>query len=363
MKNLHIALITSHFGFGGAQRVTVNLANELATRGHTVDLLVVDSSGNLKNHVDERIKQIELNPKGSHFSLPKLCKYLWKKQPDILLSGLRQINVLSAVATTLTRPKTKLIITEHSVPTEDSVRSSRSTKLAKYTYSAADKIVAVSEDVLLEMKKIYYIGNVDIEVIHNPVLGSDFENKRDSEPVLFDFDKYAHTILGAGRLDERKDFGNLISAYERVEQSRDVHLLILGDGPERENLRRISEEEGVRDSVTFAGFVENPFTYMNHSSVFVLSSLTEGFPSVLVEAMACGTPVVATNCSNGVKKILENGKYGPIVPIQDSDSLADAIVEVIDDPAPTCELRRQAKKYTSEKVADNYEQMFQSLLN
>jgi glycosyltransferase involved in cell wall biosynthesis len=163
----------------------------------------------------------------------------------------------------------------------------------------------------------------------------------------------APVVLGAGRLDQQKDFPTLIRAFAAVRSKRAARLVILGEGPERARLESLVEELGIGEHVRLPGFVSNPFSYMARAAVFVLSSAWEGMPGVLIQAMACGAPVVATDCESGPREVLASGKYGRLVPVGDHAALAEAIAATLD--APTSTLPPEAlEPYTCEGAVDRY---------
>ena len=161
-------------------------------------------------------------------------------------------------------------------------------------------------------------------------------------------------ILSAGRLTGVKDHATLLRAFAEVLDSRAARLVVLGDGIERDNLLQLAERYGIADSVDLPGFRVNPFAYMSRASVFVLSSRYEGFPNVLVQAMACGTPVVSTNCRSGPDEILEDGRWGRLVPVGGWRSMADAILATLDNPTPSAHLISRASTYSVETSVDRY---------
>ena len=136
-------------------------------------------------------------------------------------------------------------------------------------------------------------------------------------------------VLGVGRLEQQKDFPTLIHAFAKVRQMQTAKLVILGSGREEKKLLSLVDELKLNEDVAMLGFVDNPYAYMAKSAVFVLSSAWEGFGNVIVEAMAVGTPVVSTNCPNGPEEILDNGKYGELVSVGDSQAMAEAILRVL----------------------------------
>jgi glycosyltransferase involved in cell wall biosynthesis len=161
-------------------------------------------------------------------------------------------------------------------------------------------------------------------------------------------------ILGVGELCARKDFGTLIRAFALVRRERPARLVILGKGRQREKLEALARELGVGADVSLPGFVNNPYPYMKRASLFVLSSAYEGFGNVLVEALATGTPVVATDCPSGPREILEDGRYGPLVPVGDVRRLASSILDTLAHPPEPPLLVQAAERFRVESSAVQY---------
>ena len=146
----------------------------------------------------------------------------------------------------------------------------------------------------------------------------------------------------------------MLRAFARVRARRPVHLVILGEGNKRGDLERQLRELGVEADVELHGFVDNPFAWMSRASLFVLSSAWEGSPGVLVEAMACGCPVVSTNCPSGPDEILAGGRYGPLVPVGDDAALANAIIETLDSTVDHDALRARAREFDVDRAVEGY---------
>jgi glycosyltransferase involved in cell wall biosynthesis len=174
-----------------------------------------------------------------------------------------------------------------------------------------------------------------IQVIYNPIVTPDLQAKakaplehpwfRSGEPPV---------ILAAGRLTAQKDYSMLIRAFARVRQVRPARLMILGEGEDRPILEELARQLGVEQDVSLPGFVMNPYPYMAHAALFVLSSRWEGLPTVLVEALYCGAPLIATDCPSGPREILRDGQYGQLVPVGDDIFLARAIETTLDSSTP-----------------------------
>jgi glycosyltransferase involved in cell wall biosynthesis len=169
-------------------------------------------------------------------------------------------------------------------------------------------------------------------------------------------------ILGVGRLTEQKDFSTLMRAFTCVRAKRAARLVILGEGKLREDLEDLASKLGIQADVEMPGFVENPLQYMARASVLVLSSKYEGLPGVLIQAMACGCPVVSTDCPGGSAEILDNGKYGVLVDIGDAEGMAKAILSELDNPTANDILRRRAEDFSVEHAVSNYLKLLDSVV-
>ncbi|MCA1995460.1 MAG: glycosyltransferase, partial [Coleofasciculus sp. S288] len=191
-------------------------------------------------------------------------------------------------------------------------------------------IVAVSQGVATDLARTASLPLERIQVIYNPVVTPELLT-RAKEPLDHPWFNPGEppVILGVGRLVEQKDFSTLIRAFNQVRQIQPARLMILGSGREKSRLKALVQELGLEDDVAMPGFVQNPYAYMARSAVFVLSSAWEGFGNVIVEAMAVGTPVVSTDCQSGPAEILDDGKYGSLVPVGDSKAIAEAILSVL----------------------------------
>jgi glycosyltransferase involved in cell wall biosynthesis len=197
-----------------------------------------------------------------------------------------------------------------------------------------------------------------ITVIYNPVFTPDLLHKA-QEPV--DHPWFAPAglpvILGVGRLAEQKDFFTLIRAFALVRQHRPARLIIVGEGPDRPGLEALARELGVADDVSLPGFSTNPYAYMRQADVFVLSSLFEGLPAVLVEALAVGVPIVSTRCPHGPEEILQDGICGPLVPVGDAAAMADAICATLDAPLPAHVLQERARAFALDTIVEQYKKV------
>jgi glycosyltransferase involved in cell wall biosynthesis len=222
-------------------------------------------------------------------------------------------------------------------------------------YRHVDQIVAVSQGVADDVMAITGLPAPRVTVVRNPVV----------MPTLPELAQYPvdhpwfdgggpPVLLGAGRLTAQKDFPTLLEAFARVRAQRPCRLVILGDGRLRGALQHQAAALGVAEDLSLPGFTSNPYAYMARAAVFVLSSAWEGSPNVLTEAMAVGTPVVATDCPSGPREILQGGRYGPLVPVGDAPALARAILDMLRTPTASDALKRAVADYSVERSTAHY---------
>jgi glycosyltransferase involved in cell wall biosynthesis len=331
-----IAFFLRTLGGGGAERVLLNLAQGFVGRGLKVDLVVSAGEGLDLWQIPSGVRIINLEAPRVSASLPKLIGYLRRERPTALIPSLHYANEVALLAKYLARVPTKVLIPEHNMLStevkyhEKGIRQRLIPLAVRFLYPLADGIVAVSRGVAEDLVQTTGMSPKRIHVIYNPVITPQLYEMA-KEPVDHPWFNPGEppVILGVGRLEAQKDFTTLIRAFALVCQVRPARLMILGWGPDSPHLEALIRELGLEDDVAMPGHVKNPFAYMARASVFALSSAWEGLPTVLIESMALGTPVVSTDCKSGPREILDNGKYGKLVPVGDSKSLADAILKVL----------------------------------
>ncbi len=303
----------------------------------------------------------------------RLRRVLRKEQPRIVVGMGGMSNWALILAAKLTSGKTPIIIGEHGAGAleyrKDRITSNLMGLLNKVLYPFADRVVAISDgvrkylvqDLKLPEGKIVSITNpIDIERIQR------LSREQVDHPWLVHKDK--PVILWAGRIETLKGVHHLIGALERVLSQIDVRLIIVGEGPEQSTVRSSVKRKGLQEKVDFVGFQSNPYRYMSKSSVLAFPSLGgEGLPMVLVEAMACGLPVVSTDCVAGPAEILQNGRCGILVPVGDEESLAKGILSVLTDPPLRERLvsaaARRATDFEPVQVVSSYERLFREVCN
>ncbi|RQG93828.1 glycosyltransferase [Natrarchaeobius chitinivorans] len=357
----NIAVLVGTLTIGGAERVAVNLANGLADRGHETDLVVLRDDLELEPHVSSDVTLETLNASRVRWSLPAIVRYLNERQPSAVISVMTVENALTILAARLARYQPKVIATEHSVRDDrpwKSVAFKGDFLLGRVFYRQADEIVAASSSVARDVASWANVPREDLSVIHNPVELASADS--DDEPPHRWFGSDEPVIVAAGRYTPEKDFSTLLRAFDEVRETVGGYLIVLGDGKLRDELEAQSRELSLEDRVCLYGFVDDPYPYMKAADLFVLSSRSEGFGNVLVEAMSCGTPVVATNCGSGPVTILEDGTYGPLVPVGDASRMADAMLETVSDPPAPELLREHARDFSVETIVSQYLELIET---
>lgn len=364
-KRCHIALFMQSFAGGGAERVMVSLANLLASRDVKVDIVVADIKGPLSSEVSEKVNIVNLAKSSALLSMPALARYIKQECPLTVMSTVDNINFALLLTVALYRLKVKTVVRLANAPSvfkgRDKTFKSRIFRILRHHIlrfnNRAGAVVAVSHGVAHDFVKVAGVENTPVSVIYNPVLAlpicesakQPVQNKRlfqDGIPV----------VIAVGRLEPQKDFSTLVKAFALVADSRSVKLCILGEGSERDALERLAVELGIDDELIMPGFDRNPFKYISRSSVFVLSSLHEGLPNVLIQALALKVPVVSTDCKHGPREILENGKWGVLVEPGDVEGMARAIELQLDDPMPQMP-DTELKRYGPDEVVRQYQDL------
>jgi glycosyltransferase involved in cell wall biosynthesis len=295
--------------------------------------------------------------------LLSLVRYLRSERPAVLISATTYMNLVAIWARDLAGVPTRVVVSEHDHLSQH-ISSGRdrgawrwryAPALLARVYPKADAIVAVSDGVADDLAARTGIERAHIRTIYNPIVTPDLGAKAALDPAEPWFEPgMPPVILAAGRLVPKKDFATLLRAFARVRQTTEARLIILGEGREKRRLQALARSLGITADLKFAGWIGNPYAYMARAAVFALSSIREGFGNVLVEALACGCPVVATDCLSGPAEILNGGRYGRLVAPGDADALAAALLETLatrPDPEP---LRRRAQMFTVDRTTDAY---------
>ncbi len=326
-----VAIFTSNMDGGGAERAMAKLAGGIADQGYDVDLVLSRAEGHYLAEVPDTVRIVDLDASRVLASIPGLIRYLRRERPAAMLTSMNYVNVVGIWARWLARVDTRLVVNEQNALSLEAAHSPRRRhrflpRLIGHFYPWADRIVSVARGTADDLARTTGVPRERIEVVHNPIVTPELMELakapvhhpwfRPGEPSI---------VLSVGRLSRQKDFGTLLRAFARVRDRRPARLVILGEGPERESLEGLVSELGLDDAVALPGWVANPYPWMVHAGAYVLSSRWEGLPSVLIEALYCGVPIVATDCLSGPREILDDGAHGLLVPVGDVDSLAEGI--------------------------------------
>lgn len=358
-------------GGGGAERVMTEILHHIG-RDRIEPVLVLlrqyehspykkDLPGGLKIIVAERTSD-------NHFDKIKqyaaFMKIVFEEKPHVIISMLTHSNIMSISAKMLFRKR--VIIGEHNtlsevIKTEEGKRMLwfPTATLVRIFYMFADKIIAVSEGVKTDLVKKFSIPSGNVHVINNPIdLKRVLELCNNPAEHIF-FREETPLVLSVGRLVPQKGFDILLKAFRRVVGEMDARLMILGEGPERKSLVRLARELAITEKVSFPGFQNNPYKFLSKGHVFALPSRYEGFPMVMLEAMACNIPVVSTDCKSGPREILEDGKCGLLVSPEDPDALSMALLKLLKDKNLRERFsilgKKRAEEFTAKKIARQYE--------
>jgi len=347
-------------GHGGITPWLINLANGLSDRGLTIELLV-----NARRHSE--LSHPKLNPKIKITNLGRrkpiafwhLLRYLRKHPPAALLTAGHRYNNMGYWAKRATQVPVYLSMHEnYSVSGQGLSPKRQRERIAQITDQLAhcDGVIAVSQGVADDLIN-HGLPQNKCHIIHNPITHPGLSEQA-RQPVTHPWytkKRDAPLIVAAGRLEPQKDYPTLIQAFSLVKHKiPNARLLILGEGSQRASLQTQIKKQQLNDSIQLAGHVENPFAYMSNADLFVLSSAWEGFGNVLVEAMATGTPVVSTDCPSGPSEILDQGRYGRLTPVGDTEALAVAILETLESPLPPETLIARSHEFDITRAAEKY---------
>ncbi len=366
-----IAIFSPSLVMGGAERAVVNLANGFIAQGKNVQLLLASGRGTLLSDIEPAADIIDFGKRGVFGAISPLARHLRVKPPDIVLSMQSHANIIALLARKLSCVTVPIVINEHTTMSvhyyqEPGIKNRFVPMLARLLYHQADAIVCNSRGVADDIISITKVSSDSVHRIYNPILPSltELENKINA-PIQHPWfqEESAPVILAVGRLTTAKDYPTLLQAFSMVRHEQNANLLILGEGENRAELEGLVSELELSDCVSLPGFVDNPYAYMSRAAVFVLSSAWEGLSNVLVEAMACGAPIVATDCKYGPAEILDHGKYGSLVPVGDVEGLANSILQALNGTEDRSRFRHRAQDFSLESAVQQYLDLFENLIN
>jgi len=368
--SIHLAFFIPTLAGGGAERVVVTLANAFAEAGHTVDLFLTSRCGPQSDLVSSQVSVIDFGRWHTWHAIPDLVRTLRQRQPDVLVSALFSAMVAAYGATAWMEARGErvpsLCSTVHSPiprPETQGLRAHLLVRVAHVVLGRIETVVAVSNSVAQDL--VTHVGRARerIDVIHNPIDIDAVQSGGEAPSPHVWFQDDVPVIVSAGRLHPQKDHRTLLRALARLQEKDRIRAIILGEGPERKRLEEQSRELEIFPDTAFPGFVENPYAFMKWADVFAFPSPTEAFGNVVVEALACGTYVVATESSGGPVEILHtnDGAYGSLVPPHDSAALAEELAAVLHRPVDRRRLQRRARDFDVPEAVGRYHALFERI--
>ncbi len=401
---MHIGLIISDLGGGGAERSVLTLADGLIDRGHRVDIVLLRASiryfneipknarlfvmenggdGSGENSLDRRTRMVRLQVPAKPLDWMRLAKalhwdplclpgptlayqaravasYMDRETPDCILPNLSRPNAATLLACRLLDKHPPVVPVMRNFVHYDRFRTRRR---HRHLAREAMHFVGVSQGVSESLAASIGIPRNSVTTIYNPVVTPRLHVEMAEHPKHPWFqDGGAPVILAVGRLTVQKDYPTLIKAFAHLTARRPCRLIILGEGKKRKELEDLVAGLRLADQVSLPGWVDNPFAFMSRASLFVLSSLHEGLPGVLVQALACGCPCVSTDCPAGPSEILRGGELGPLVPVGDDVALADAMYRVLARPPERRLLQQRAADFSADQAVTAYEKLISALV-
>jgi glycosyltransferase involved in cell wall biosynthesis len=337
----------------------VTLANALADRGYVVDLVLVSAEGPFLDEVSDAVRLVDLGCSRVRNSLPRLIGYLRRDRPRALLSAMGHANAIAILARKLSLVPTRVIVSERNhfsvaIAESGTAVSRFLERRIRKLYRLANGIIAVSCGVADDLATQTGLPRERIDVVYNPVPApamQSFSGKATDSRLARK--EQGPLIVAMGRLVKQKGFSVLLRAFALLRTEQVARLVILGEGELRRSLEGEVEQLGLGCDVVLPGFINDPFPLLRGADLFVLSSFWEGLPNGLIQAMACGTPVVATDCPSGPAEILGNGRWGRLVPVGDANALAVAMAATLADKSHPDVLARAAD-FNLDKAVNGY---------
>ena len=409
-----IALFNSTLPWGGGERVFANLAKGFIAKGYRVDFLLLSKdieykippevnivllgtykSSDTKNqnyfsnkqsinqhwfiNIKNLLKKIKILKKIVHIirqyhefckrriklffyflsKVLRLISYIKKNKPNVVV-GAGIGGQISLLAKLFYKHFNCVIRLENRL--QDTLNGGGPHAfIFKHFLYKADKVIGVSDGVREDAINLNPKLKHNAHAIYNPMFNEEIIDKS-LEPITHNFfnaSNKALVILHVGRFEEgQKNHKLLINSFKEALKHTDLRLILLGTGSEEDNIKKLVSDLDIQDNVSFEGFQPNPYSYMRCADLFVLSSNFEGLPCVLIEAMACGTNVVSTDCPSGPREILDNGKYGTLTPVGDYKALAKGIIDRLNNPLPPEVLVERAKFFSVEKSVNEHLKLF-----
>lgn len=344
---------------GGAERAIVALAGEIAKQKLVVEFVVGDADRDYRYEISPAVNVVDFSTRSRLLLLWRLIVYLRVRKPAVVMSALDTANILLLVAAQLSGYKGRVIVSQRAVvaASQNELRTSRRFVLRFFQclfFRQATALISNSRAAAGDVRTLLGVSSDRLFTIHNAV-DMDRINRLAKEPIN---DHFVHKrrepfIVSVGSFTKRKDVATVVRAFKIVKARRKASLILVGKGPEQQEIERLVSDLGLSDDVHLPGFDINPYKWISAATVFVSSSTGEGFPNVIAEALALDRLIVATDCPGDTAELLEYGKWGRLVPVGDPERMADAILAALDDPNPPVG-RVRAADFAPSKITSAY---------
>lgn len=363
-SGLRIAFALPDLRGGGAERVSLSLAKAFSEQGHKVEFVLMRYQGDLLSEAEQNFSVFDLASPRIRGALKGFIRYLNKNAPDVLIASMWPLTALAAIAkcSSVHRKSLRLLLVEHSILSAQYAEKSCIHRIVlrssiAFARRVADHYIGVSSGVAADIANLAGGYSEKICVVHNPVPECRAPSCKDlsvASQCWGQKDKKTLRVLSVGSLKEAKNLPLLLKAFKRSLDRVDAQLMILGDGDQRKQLEQLAQNLGISDRVIMPGFKFDTSPFYLTADLFVLSSNREGLPTVLIEALSAGLPVVSTDCKSGPSEILSAGEFGRLVPVNDDVALAEAMVEALHTVHDRGRLQSRAKDFAPVVAADKY---------
>lgn len=356
-----VLFFIARYSHSGVPLAQLRLAKAFQQRGCEVKFVIGFVPDHLTRPPDQGFEIIDLGQPRTFLLFWPVVRLIRQLEPDVIFAAEDHLNAIVTMAVLLARSRAKLSVSSRVTPYDTySGRPLSKGWVLKFLnprlWHRADALTCVSKDMVRQYSEIF--GATKHQAAYNVIVNSDLHLKKEEHvdhPWLSD--SGIPVVVSAGRLAPEKGYPDLIAAMKLVNQQLPARLLVLGEGPMRDTLQSLIAEAGMGDRVQLVGFQSNPYKFFAKCRVFALSSYVEGLPNVLVEAMACGCAVVSTDCPTGPREVLQDGKYGRLVPVHSPQALADAIVQTLGAPPDADALAQAVLPFMEARVVDAHRHM------
>ncbi|WKK66833.1 glycosyltransferase [Lutimonas zeaxanthinifaciens] len=356
-KKIKIMFLVPSMRGGGSERVISNLLKNLNNSEYELELVLVAKEGKYLSSIPEYVKIVDLKSKKVRNAIPKIVSYVYKNKPDVLMTTLSHLNLAIGCLIPILPKKIKYIARESNT-VSISIKAENNSSLHSFLYRKVmnnfDLIICQSNFMARDIIDNFSVNTEKVKIINNPVDHSEIESKVMIKQNLFDNLKI--NLLGVGRFNFVKGFDKLIIAIKNLPE--DYHLTLIGEGEDKDFLQRRVEEFNIQNKVSFLDFQTNIFQFMKQADFLISTSRYEGLPNVILESIACGTPVIAFNCPGGTGEIIEDSYNGFLVECGNTRDLVDKILEASKMKWNSSKIIQNSKeRYSISKIIYEYEKL------